>query len=53
MDYAKQYPDQSLPSIWFIDEAVRKAGLQTRKPKKRKKGGSLSICYIRIRQSEV
>ena len=45
MDYAKQYPKQSLPSIWFIDEAVRKAGLQTRKPKKRKKGGSKYLLY--------
>lgn len=45
MDYAKQYPDQHLPSIWFIDEAVRKAGLQTRKPKKRKKGGALYLLY--------
>lgn len=42
MDYAKQYPNQHLPSIWFIDEAVRTAGLQTRKPKK---GGSQYLLY--------
>lgn len=45
MDYAKQYPDKPLPSIWFVDEAVRKAKLQTRKPKKRKKGGSQYLLY--------
>jgi len=45
MDYAKQYPDHLLPSIWFIDQAVRKAGLQTRKPKKHKKGGSQYLLY--------
>jgi len=45
MDYAKHYPDEQPPSIWFIDEAIRKAGLQTRKPKKRKKGGSQYLLY--------
>jgi len=33
MDYAKQYPERELPSLWFIEEATRDAGLQTRKPK--------------------
>ena len=45
MDYAKQYQDEQLPSIWFIKKAVRQAGLQTRKPKKRKKGGSQYLLY--------
>lgn len=45
MDYAKHYPYEQLPSIWFIDQAVRKAGLQTRKPKKHKKGGSQYLLY--------
>ncbi len=45
MDYAKQYPDEQLPSIWFIKKAVRQAGLQTRKPKKRRKGGSQYLLY--------
>lgn len=45
MDYAKQYPNEQPPSIWFIDETVRKSGLQTRKPKKRKKGGSQYLLY--------
>ena len=45
MDYAKQYPHEQPPSIWFIDETVRKSGLQTRKPKKRKKGGSQYLLY--------
>lgn len=33
MDYAKEYPERDLPSLWFIEEATRDAGLQTRKPK--------------------
>lgn len=33
MDYAKHYPERDLPSRWFIEEATRQAGLQTRKPK--------------------
>ncbi len=45
MDYAKQYPDEELPSIWFIDKTIRLSGLQTRKPKKRKKGGSEYLLY--------
>jgi len=45
MDYAKQYPNEALPSIWFIDETVRQAGLQTRKPKKHKKGGAQYLLY--------
>ena len=45
MDYVKQYPDAALPSIWFIDKTVRQTGLQTRKPKKRKKGGSEYLLY--------
>ena len=45
MDYAKQYPEEQLPSIWFIKKAVRQAGLQTRKPKKRKKGASQYLLY--------
>jgi len=38
MDYAKQYPKEPLPSLWFFDKAVRTAGLQTHEPKKRTKG---------------
>lgn len=45
MDYANKYPDQPLPSLWFIKKAVRQAGLQTRKPKKRTKGGSQYLLY--------
>jgi len=45
MDYAKQYPNKQLPSIWFVDEAIRKARLQTRKPKKRRKDGSQYLLY--------
>ncbi len=45
MDYAKQYPTDKLPSIWFIDKTIRQAGLQTKKPKKHKKGGSEYLLY--------
>jgi len=46
MDYTKTYPNDPIPSIWFIDETVRKAGLQTKKPKKKKKaGGSKYLLY--------
>lgn len=46
MDYAKRYPTNSLPSIWFIDETVRKNRLQTRKPKKGKQiGGSKYLLF--------
>lgn len=38
MDYAKQFPKEKLPSVWFFDKVVRDAGLQTHEPKKRKKG---------------
>jgi hypothetical protein len=43
MDYAKRHPHAPLPSLWFIHECVRRAGLQTHAPKKRGKGhGTLS-----------
>lgn len=45
MDYAKQYPNEQLPSIWFIKKTVRQAGLQTRKPKKHRRGGSQYLLY--------
>lgn len=46
MDYAKKYPNKPIPSIWFIDETVRKNNLQTRKPKKIKRyGGSKYLLF--------
>lgn len=45
MDYAKQFPDKEPPSVWFIDKTIRQAGLQTKKPKKRKKGGAEYLLY--------
>lgn len=45
MEYRKTYPADLCPSIWQIDEAVRKAGLQTRSPKKRQRGGSQYLLY--------
>lgn len=45
MDYAKQYPEERVPSLWFINSVVRKFELQTRKPKVRRKGGSRYLLY--------
>ncbi|EQD72435.1 hypothetical protein B1B_03763 [mine drainage metagenome] len=41
MDYVKRYPQGDAPSLWFIDESVRRAGLQTRMPKKRTQGAEI------------
>ncbi len=38
MDYAKRYPKEAAPSLWFINESVRSAGLQMQQPRKRTKG---------------
>jgi len=38
MDYAKRYPREEAPSLWFINESVRIAGLQTQTRRKRSKG---------------
>ncbi len=46
MDYARKFPDEVFPSIWFIDETVRKNKLQTKKPKKTKRpGGSKYLLF--------
>lgn len=45
MDYANSYPADVLPSTWYIDEAVRRAGLQTRVPKEKKRGGAKYLLY--------
>lgn len=45
MDYCKSYPGQEVPSVWYIDNVVRKAGLQTRKPKTKRRGGSAYLLY--------
>ena len=45
MDYAKKYPGHQLPSLWFIQHTIRQAGLQTRKPKRHRKGGSQYLLY--------
>lgn len=41
MDYAKQYPLDSLPSTWFFDEVIRDHKLQTNEPKQRIKGQNI------------
>ncbi len=41
MDYAKQFPQDALPSTWFFDEVVRKHHLQTHEPKKQKNGQNI------------
>ena len=45
MDYAKQYPHEELPKLWYIDKVVRQAGLQTKKLKQKKSGGSEYLLY--------
>lgn len=45
MDYCKQYPHEQPPSIWYIDEVVRQACLQSRKPKSKHRGGSVYLLY--------
>ena len=45
MDYCKSYPGQDVPSVWYIDSVVRKAGLQTKKPKTKRRGGSAYLLY--------
>ncbi len=45
MDYTKAYPDEPLPSKWFIEEVVRNNNLQTAKPKPKRKGGSEYLLY--------
>lgn len=45
MNYAGKYPDDEIPSLWFIKETVRRAGLQAKQPKTRKKGGSQYLLY--------
>jgi hypothetical protein len=45
MDYCKTYPTEKAPSVWFIANIVRKSGLQTRKPKSKRRGGSVYLLY--------
>ena len=45
MDYASKYPRETLPTLWYIKKTIQKANLQTRKPKKRRKGGSEYLLY--------
>ncbi len=45
MDYAKGQSAEDIPSKWFIEETIRNNKLQTRRPKKRKKGGSEYLLY--------
>jgi len=45
MDYANEYPQETTPSIWYIDKVIREAHLQTRKPRTKKKGGSQYLLY--------
>lgn len=45
MDYVKKYHSDGIPSQWFIAETIRKNKLQTRKTKKRKRGGSEYLLY--------
>lgn len=41
MDYAKRFPNDPLPSLWFVNDVVRRHGLQTHEPRKRSKGQNI------------
>lgn len=46
MDYANKYTGESAPNTAYIDRVVRSAGLQSKKPKpKKKNGGSEYLLY--------
>ena len=45
MDYSNAYPTDELPKRWYIDKVVREAGLQTKKPKQKRSGGSVYLLY--------
>ena len=46
MDYDKKYANEPTPSTAYIDRIVREAGLQSKKPKpKKKNGGSEYLLY--------
>jgi len=45
MDYARCYPKEQLPTLWYIKRTIKKANLQTRKPKQRRTGGSEYLLY--------
>ena len=45
MVYHKCYPQDPRPSLWYIDDVVRRAGLQGRKPKTKQRGGSVYQLY--------
>ena len=41
MDYEKTFPSASVPTLWFVNEVMRRHALQTHAPKKRSKGQSI------------
>ncbi len=41
MRYAKTHKDDPIPSLWFINDVVRRNNLQTHEPKKRTKGQNI------------
>jgi hypothetical protein len=45
MDYGRYYPNEAIPTLWYITQTVRKAKLQTREPKQRRSGGSEYLLY--------
>jgi len=45
MDYENQFPKLITPKTWYIDKVIREAGLQTKKPKRKKRGGSKYLLY--------
>jgi len=45
MDYDKTYSDTDIPTKWFIGETIRKAELQTKKPKKKRKNSAQYLMF--------
>lgn len=45
MDYAKSFPGQAVPSVWYVESIIRKAGLQSKKPRPKRRGGSVYLLY--------
>jgi len=45
MDYGNKYPNDPLPSTWFIRDVIQRNDLQSAQPKKKVKGGSKYLLY--------
>lgn len=44
-EYKKRFPEETPPSLWFIEETIRRHGRQTSKPKERRPGITRYLGY--------